>query len=540
MVSWGTSVLGIISLLFALISIRLLLFAWRRLFAVHARPDSGLVLRGFRFFFGGVIPLTASVLLMLGLVALRELRTVHGEEVSAVIEVVVQHDTVAAADDSAKASSQSETAVTETGAPETGTTESSSTDEPAEAPLPSPAPTTEAEPASLPAGSPDETSNAPENTSQPIPAEGSNPATTNKDEAASASPPASLSGMETPEQRKQKLSEVAQQIAPWIRSLLDKETQAASTGTDPAQAGESSDKKIMVFQLPGSIEQTYAIIRLTPAMDAAVSPMKPLIAAGRLDTVAELLENLLKKSIDENSVAHVTADASEMPTATVDVVAGTVAGTESVAAQAFPSWHPTPDGGRIIAKTTPVLPGEDSSQPLAEALNKAMSEHMAAFADQLEPALRAEARQAKFELDAATVKSCIVDTFERDEQIMTEREGSKPFRIIYALVEFPEAVDKIALAKIRESVQRDRVFVLAIVITLTWLAVCSLGLGIRLWIKGTWVRRTLALPVIVMISFPLLLTAASLGIHVGQQGDTSELPWKKDAKPMQIQLKATT
>jgi hypothetical protein len=524
-----------ISLLCALLSIRLLFFAWRRLFARHARPDAGLVLRGFRFIFGGVIPLTAAVLLMLGVVAVRELRTVSGEEVAAVVEVAVQPGGTDTPEDSAKTSSPTETA-----AAEVATTESSATDEPAAAPGPSTAPTAEADPASLPATSSDESLKTPENTSQPIPAEGSNPATTNKDEAASASSPATSSVMETPEQRKQKLSEVAQQIAPWIRSLLDNEAQAASTGTDPAQAGESSDKKIMVFQLPGSIEQTYAIIRLTPAMDAAVSPMKPLIAAGRLDTVAELLENVLKKSIDESATPGATAIASDIPTATVDISASTGVGTESVAAQAFPSWHPTPDGGRIIAKTTPVLRGEDSSKPLAEALNKAMSEHMAAFADQLEPALRAEARQAKFELDAATVKSCIVDTFERDEQIVTEREGSKPFRIIYALVEFPEAVDKIALAKIRESVQRDRVYVLAIVISLAWLAVCSLGFGIRLWIKGTWIRRTLALPVILVIAFPLLLTAASLGVHVGQQGDTSELPWKKDAKPMQIQLKATT
>ncbi|MFO1002653.1 MAG: hypothetical protein U0936_20175 [Planctomycetaceae bacterium] len=116
-------------------------------------------------------------------------------------------------------------------------------------------------------------------------AEGSEetPATENtaKQNTATDDTAATTPATETPEQRQARLTELAAHISPWIRSLL-KETQPEDTAvpTDVAEAVESSDKQIVVFQLAGPIRQKYALIPLTPAFDAAMSPVAPFLANG--------------------------------------------------------------------------------------------------------------------------------------------------------------------------------------------------------------------------------------------------------------------
>ena len=95
---------------------------------------------------------------------------------------------------------------------------------------------------------------------------------------------------ETTAQRQARLTELASHISPWIRSLLN-ETQPEenAVAADVAEAVESSDKQIVVFQLSGPIRQKYALIPLTPAFDAALSPMTPFLANGSLESIAESL-----------------------------------------------------------------------------------------------------------------------------------------------------------------------------------------------------------------------------------------------------------
>ncbi len=322
------------------------------------------------------------------------------------------------------------------------------------------------------------------------------------------------SGIESPADRKKRLTELASHIGPWIRSMLDSEAPgdpAAVGGT--AQAVESTDKKIVVFRLPGPIRQTYALIPLTPAIDAAVSPMKPLLANGGLDAIAESLATFLKNAEEESA-----ASTAEIPTPIIDAP---VPLESAPGLRAMPEWVHKPDGGRIVAETTPLLPGDDAQKPLAEAINRALVRHMSTFTETLDPVLHKQVQFVSLQLDDSTVQRCTVDSYELLDTFDTETEGPKSFRVVYALVEFPESVDKAALEVIRHSVQMDRIVGVGLVIAFAWLSVCFTGCSIRLWNKSSFLRRGIAVPVFVGLALPLLLLAigvasAAAGLTNGQ------------------------
>jgi hypothetical protein len=137
------------------------------------------------------------------------------------------------------------------------------------------------------------------------------------------------------------------------------------------------------------------------------------------------------------------------------------------------------------------------------------------------------------ELPPSMASKYIVDRYERSETLETEAEGTKSFQVLYALVEFPEAIDQIAVRQIRHSIQKDRILGLGIVVGLMWLSIFSAGFGIRQWQKGTKLRKIAATPVFAVITIPaLLLTVAMVCALV--QGDVPRGPWSET--PVTIDL----
>lgn len=337
---------------------------------------------------------------------------------------------------------------------------------------------------------------------------------------------------ETIEERQERLSELASHIGPWIRSLLEEDvTTAASTDLPPesqaAQAAESADKKIVVFQLTGPMRQTYALIPLTPAVDAAVSPMKPLLTTGGLEAIANSLARLLAKT-GSDRVETTTADpvASEIEAA--------MALAESPITQQPPEWIRKPKPGYIVAKTDPLLLTDDEDKPLVVAVNQALTDHMTVITETLDPVLRRQARFVKLELEDTAAMQCVEEQFKRVEDIQTA-EGSTKMKWVYALVKFPAAVDNAAVLKIRHSVQTDRIAGLGAVVVLAWLSVCFGCVGIRLWNNGSYLRRGLAVPVIGLLALPLLIGAA--GITAGlKKGNLPRYPWADEPKQISIQI----
>jgi hypothetical protein len=130
---------------------------------------------------------------------------------------------------------------------------------------------------------------------------------------AEVTPPADPAS-ETPEQRQARLTELASHISPWIRSLLNETQQEESAVVaDVAEAVESSDKQIVVFQLAGPIRQKYALIPLTPAFDAALSPVSPFLANGSLESIAESLAMFLKRPAKSPTELSAAAGGAETP-----------------------------------------------------------------------------------------------------------------------------------------------------------------------------------------------------------------------------------
>lgn len=349
------------------------------------------------------------------------------------------------------------------------------------------------------------------------------------------------------ELRKRKL-ELTAHIGHWVQSLLSKSTQENSTaGADAAQAAESSNGDVVVLQLsdqvvkqllgesghellksfnselPDRIRQTYALIPLTPPVDAAVSPMRPLLASGGLEAIANSLVSIVENADSGVSDQHQTG------------IETAVALSAAPANAEMPAWVRQPDGGRIVAETDPLLPGDDSAQPLTDAINKALAKHLSVVTESLDPVLNNQSRFVKLELDRATAERCIVERFERKELIETAAEGSKEFHKVYALVVFPESVDKAAVQEIRHSLQKDRIAGLGIVVACVWLSVCSAGCGIRLGRNGGKWLRLVATPVAGAIALLLILGAVALAFNF-----TRDLPvrpaWLPDGKTVEIHV----
>jgi len=287
--------------------------------------------------------------------------------------------------------------------------------------------------------------------------------------------------------------------------------------------GESGRELLQSFnsELPDRIRQTYALIPLTPPVGSAVSPVKPLLAAGGLESLANSLVSLV-------DIADPRTESQ--PSEALPVVLATAPETRPM-----PDWVKKPDGRRIVAETEPFVTGEDAGRPLTGAINKALADHLKTVTESIEPALREQSRFVKLELSEIAAQKCVVDTFERFEVLDTAAEGPKSMTKLYALLEFPEAVDNAAIQELRRSVQRDRIAGLGFVLGCTWLSIASAGFGIRLWRKGTRLRRWSSVPVFVAISVPLLAVAVGTVVALSR-GEAGRPPWNQDHDTVRIDV----
>ena len=163
---------------------------------------------------------------------------------------------------------------------------------------------------------------------------------------------------------------------------------------------------------------------------------------------------------------------------------------------------------------------------------------MKLYEESLEPALRAQARLVKLEIDEATSQACVITTFERLQSVGKDGSEKQDMRFVYALVELPESVKTAAVQTVRMSLQRDRVTGLAVIIFLSWLAICSASVVVRLWGRGGFFRKMIAIPILCLICIPLLLLAVGTGAATaGIPGSKMpRYPWADSSKPIRIQI----
>ena len=192
-----------------------------------------------------------------------------------------------------------------------------------------------------------------------------------------------------------------------------------------------------------------------------------------------------------------------------------------------------PDGRRIVVKTKPILAGDDGEALLTVAINEALATHVQNVTANMNSTLHEQANFVCLELPQATARKFVVDTYDRVATLETETEGPQEFEIRYALLEFPEVIDQLAVRQIRQSIQQDRIMGLGVVVVFAWLSVCSAGFGIRQWRKGTRLRRIVAAPMFAVITLPTVLIALGMVVALSQ-GEVLHRPW--NSQPVTIDL----
>ncbi len=358
---------------------------------------------------------------------------------------------------------------------------------------------------------------------------------------------ASANETATVDARKLQLKEMMTGIGEFLRSQLEKVGDKSAVTTF-GQAAKSDNGDVVIFQpsdemvqqilgaggqdllkslnleLPGRIRQTYALIPLTPPVGTTV-PMQPLIANRGLEMLANSIVSLVGRTDGASSSS--TPEAAAL-TAEAD-------GTLTVAPELRPEpdWMSKTEGRRIIAKSEPVFPGDDSDAKLTAAINNALARHVEAVAASMDPAILGHAKLVHMELPQAIASRYIVDQYERQETMDSEVGGKTEFKLLYALVEFPDTIDQVAVRQIRYAIQNDRIIGLGVVVGSIWLSVCSAGFGIRQWQKGTKLRRIAATPVFAMITIPTLLLTVAM-VFALAKGEAPQGPWNEN--PVTIDL----
>lgn len=351
------------------------------------------------------------------------------------------------------------------------------------------------------------------------------------------------------EARKAELQQLVSKIGQYVSSNLEKVGDKEGA-TFFGKAAKSDNGDVVVFQpsdemvqqilgaggrdllksfnseLPGRIRQTYALIPLTPPVGSTVS-VRPLLAAGGLESIANSIVSFVESAESPAVLSAADARLSAQPAEADGQL------TSQPEIRSTPAWMSETDGRRIVVETKPILEGDDTEVPLTVAINEALAKHVRKITATMNPILHEQAKFVRMELPQATAKKFILDDFARRETIETETEGPKKFQIRYALLEFPEAVDQIAVRQIRQSIQQDRIMGLGVVVGLVWLSVCSAGFGIRQWRKGTRLRRIAAAPLFAVITLPTLLLAIGMVLAL-TRGDVPHRPW--NTKPVTIDL----
>jgi hypothetical protein len=331
------------------------------------------------------------------------------------------------------------------------------------------------------------------------------------------SPQTSEPTEERPDRRKQ-LAEFAGRLGQLVRSQLESPA-TASPATNPAasSAGESANGDVVVFQLseemlrqllgdsatemlqtfnaqlPGGIRQTYALIPLSSPVGATVPQVQPLLAASGLSTLADSLVSLLMND-----------DAGQSTTTAENNTASAPKDTTPAAEEPLPEWVNTPRPDQMVAQTSPQFSGADEKAALNTAVsNTALKFVLLKHAGKL-PEVQNGAWDSQLQLSASLAEQCIASRYVRSESLDTGVEGQKSFRVHYALVEVPAAVEQKILAAITSELRTGRAVVLTAVVAGLWLTITITAAGLRCVTATVRSRRRLGWPLLTL-SLPMAL-----------------------------------
>lgn len=352
------------------------------------------------------------------------------------------------------------------------------------------------------------------------------------------------------EARKVQLEDLAGRIGQLVRAHLESASENGNA-SPLGQAAKSDNGDIVVYQpsedmvkqllgstgqeflksfnseLPGRIRQTYALIPLTPPVGTTV-PVEPLLAASGLQSIANSIVSFAERAKNAPQAEMEGNETTSSP-AEAD-------GSLTVAPliRPKPEWMSKTDGRRVRAETEAIFPGEDPVPPLTAAINDALEQHISSVTATMDKALHEQVKFVRMELSPEAAKKFVVDEYELQETMSSEKAGQRPFLKKFALLEFPESVDQIAVGKIRQSVQQDRVAGLGFVVGLAWLSICSAGFGIRQWRNGRKLRRMISAAVFAIIAVPALLCAVAMVISLSR-GNVPHVPWNVPSVTIDLQ-----
>ncbi len=344
-------------------------------------------------------------------------------------------------------------------------------------------------------------------------------------------------------------------------------TDAQSSGPETATVPGSKDSNVILMELnaetvarllgntntseadagiPEGFRRIYALIPLTTAGTQLVSPGgQPLKAVESVQTLAELLAAALSNQDAAEADKETESPSIKGSEGAINLATAAAAGagspgqlvekpaaSDDLEDDSTPAWVKTPDGGRRVIETAFRPAGEDATALLLQKLNHALTTHLVEHLAGSNPEPGNWTRLVKLSLSESAVSECIVATYDRRETITT-LEGPQDMVQTFALIEFPETIDRAAVLQIRREVQTQRMICVVFVVALVWLAILSTGLILRFASGGRRFRLVLAIPAFLLVSVPLVVLATGSVITMADD-DLGSFPWNNEVSVVTI------
>ncbi|MEZ6126999.1 MAG: hypothetical protein R3C49_28105 [Planctomycetaceae bacterium] len=264
------------------------------------------------------------------------------------------------------------------------------------------------------------------------------------------------------------------------------------------------------------LQQVYAMVPISPTGPGTLQPLfpgtllrqalTPSAVSTLSQTVARIVANAESPGSDStppesSTVAEVDHEATAPSNLFAESPESSVAGTAPL-----PEWIDHPGVGQLVVKSRMVPASESPEDALQQPVNDALQNHIRQLARRELGGPADWEKLVRISLTANALRSSVVRTESRSE-VVVAADGDHSMRQTYALIEFPEALERQAVSAIRSKVRMNRVVTLALLVGSIWLAAAFFSVACRVSQRGTLFRKLATLPVLAVLIIPCLLSA---------------------------------
>lgn len=265
--------------------------------------------------------------------------------------------------------------------------------------------------------------------------------------------------------------------------------------------GESSKLMLVLLLSHDALENGAEILdAVQQALPAQIRDAYTLVPLP--NTVTEAVPGNLHKAFSLGQMeAMVQTFAHLWPSSSADTSDESAQIAELAHQDVLPTWIENPPDGQMVVMSEFVA----ENVPQEDALRPAITRALLTRADTRSPKRKASDvpvhKRMEVQLTNQAMERSIRKRFVRTE-VLTTPAGPAPMRRTYALVEFPEELERRTAHVVQKSEQRNRLLAVCATVVSGWLTLVFLAAAIRVWRSDSAFRKLIVTPTLGLLTIP--------------------------------------